>query len=164
MRWWERRWQPLAAFALLAGGTWFGGLRSWSPVLVGLAGAALVVVLLRIDAEPEPRWARPPQPRLHGVRGDVQDLAWTMVGRDKRVGEWVLRRLRVVATARLARHGLRLGAAEDDDAVRELVGSRAFATLTRFSSPLPSLPDVRHTLDVLEALGTRRTTTPGSTR
>jgi hypothetical protein len=97
------------------------------------------------------------------VRGDVQDLAWTMVGRDKRVGEWVLRRLRVVATTRLARHGLRLGAPEDDEAVRALVGQRAFATLTRVSSPLPTLPDVRHTLDVLEVLGTDRPTTPGST-
>ncbi|MGY4644071.1 hypothetical protein [Cellulomonas sp. URHB0016] len=163
MRWWERRWQPVATFLVLAGMSWAGGLRSWSPVLVGLAGAALAVVLLRIDAEPEPRWARPAAPRLHGVRGDVQDLAWTMVGRDKRVGEWVLRRLRLVATTRLARHGLRLGAAEDDGAVEALVGQRAFTTLTRYSSPLPTLPDVRHTLDVLEALGTDRPTTPRST-
>ena len=81
-----------------------------------------------------------------------------MVGRDGRIGERVLRRLRDVGRRRLARHGLTL----DDPETARLLGTRAVRTLTRTQSPLPSVADVKYTLDVLDRLGPRRTDQPRS--
>jgi hypothetical protein len=111
-----------------------------------------VLLVTRLDAEPDPGWDRRLYDRRHGARGDVQDLAWAMVGRDGRIGERVLRQLREVAGSRLARHGRSL----DDADIEEVLGARALRTLTRTRSPLPSVADVRHTLDVLDRLGATR--------
>ena len=75
-----------------------------------------------------------------------------MVGRDGRIGERVLRRLRDVAARRLARHGLTV----DDAEAERLLGTRAIRTLTHTRSPLPSVADVKHTVDMLDRLGPRR--------
>ncbi|MEZ0446234.1 hypothetical protein [Cellulomonas sp. ICMP 17802] len=150
MRRWE--WRPLVGFAVGVAGGWAFGLSVPSALLVGLLGVAGVLLLTRLDGTPDPGWDRERYDRRHGARGEVQDLAWAMVARDGRVGERVLRRLKEVARHRLARHGLTLEEAED------LVGPRAYRTLTRARSPLPTLADVRHTLDVLDSLGPRRTT------
>ncbi|KQR17562.1 hypothetical protein ASF78_09870 [Cellulomonas sp. Leaf334] len=138
-----------------------GGLTVVSSVLVGLVVAAAVLLVTRMDGAADPGWDRRHYVRRHGARGEVQDLVWTMVGRDGRIGERVLRQLREVGRSRLARHGLTL----DDPEVEQVLGSRALRTLTTTRSPLPSVADVRHTLDVLDRLGpTRETRTdnPGS--
>ena len=132
-----------------------------SSGVVGLVVAAVVLLLTRLDVAPDPGWDRRHYDRRHGARGDVQELAWAMVGRDGRIGERVLRQLRDVARSRLARHGLTL----DDADIEQVLGVRAHRTLTRTRSPLPSVADVRHTLDVLDRLGPRRDTPtddPGS--
>jgi hypothetical protein len=144
-------WRPLVGFAVGFGGSWAFGLEPVSAALVGLLAAAGTLLLTRLDGAPDPGWDRPRYDRRHGARGEVQDLAWAMVARDGRVGERVLRRLKEVAHHRLERHGLTLEEAEP------LLGPRAVRTLTRTRSPLPSLADVRHTLDVLDRLGPRRT-------
>lgn len=143
-------WRPLVGFAVGSAGGWAFGLTLFASALVGLLGAAAVLLLTRVDGTPDPGWDREHYLRRHGARGEVQDLAWAMVARDGRVGERVLRRLKEVAHHRLARHGLTLEEAEP------LLGARAVRTLTRTKSPLPSLADVRHTLDVLDRLGPTR--------
>ncbi|MET0789843.1 MAG: hypothetical protein ABWY33_11430 [Cellulomonas sp.] len=148
---WE--WRPLVGFAVGALGAWAAGLTVQTSALVGLFVAAGVLLFTRLDGTPDPGWDRERSPRRHGARGEVQDLAWAMVARDGRVGERVLRRLKEVARRRLARHGLTL----EDPATEQLIGTRALTTLTRTTSPLPSIADVRHTLDVLDRLGPRRT-------
>jgi len=158
MRW---DWRPPVGF--LAGFVFClaGGLTPVSSGLVGLLVAAVVLLLTRLDGAPDPGWDRRHYDRRHGARGDVQDLAWAMVGRDGRIGERVLRQLRDVTSSRLARHGRSL---EDPD-IEQVLGARAYRTVTRTRSPLPSVADVRHTLDVLDRLGPRRTPTdddPGS--
>lgn len=146
-------WRPPVGF--LAGAVFglAGGLTMVSSGLVGLLVAAAVLLVTRLDGAADPGWDRRHYVRRHGARGEVQDLAWTMVGRDGRIGERVLRQLREVARSRLARHGLTL----DDPDVERVLGSRALRTLTTTRSPLPSVADVRHTLDVLDRLGPRRT-------
>ncbi|WP_456787215.1 hypothetical protein [Cellulomonas sp. P5_C5] len=158
MRW---DWRPPVAFLVGAVASLAGGLTVVSSVLVGLLAAAVVLLLTRVGGLPDPGWDRRHYDRRHGARSEVQDLAWTMLGRDGRIGERVLRQLREVARSRLARHGLSL----DDADVEQVLGSRAHRTLTTTRSPLPSLADLRHTLDVLDRLGpTRdtRTDNPGS--
>ncbi|GCE77321.1 hypothetical protein [Cellulomonas biazotea] len=148
--------RPLVALVVAVVVAWAGGFSTSSALLVGLAVAAAVVVLTRIDVAAEPRGDTSRPVRRHGARGEIQELTWAMVGRDRRIGERVLRRVRDVGAVRLARHGLVLGAPDDDAAVLALVGPRAHATLTRRSSPLPTVADVRHTVDVLYALGPHR--------
>ncbi|MBO3086126.1 hypothetical protein [Cellulomonas fengjieae] len=149
MRW---DWRPAAGFVAGAVVAWAVGFAVATSALLGLLVAAGVLVLTRLDGTPDPGWERERLDRRHGARGEVQDLAWAMVGRDGRIGERVLRRLREVARRRLARHGLVL----DDPAAQRLLGTRAVHTLTRTQSPLPTVADVRHTIDVLDRLGPRR--------
>ncbi|WP_315098290.1 hypothetical protein [uncultured Cellulomonas sp.] len=151
MRW---DWRPLAGFLVGGVGAWAAGLTPGTSALLGLLVAAGVLLLSRLDGTPDPGWDRERLDRRHGARGEVQDLAWAMVGRDGRIGERVLRRLREVARSRLARHGMTL----DDPHAQSLLGTRAVRTLTRTTSPLPTVADVVHTLDVLDRLGPRRAT------
>lgn len=134
---------------LMAWFTW------WSSLVLGIAVAAFVAVATRLRSDPDPEWERERHVRPDGARGDLQDLAWSMVGRDGRAGERAMRRLRESATVRLARHGVDLADPEQAEAVVALVGRRAAATLARRSAPLPSVADLTHTLGVLEELGPR---------
>jgi hypothetical protein len=156
MRW---DWRPPAGFVAGFVVAWTVGFTLASSAMLGLLVAVGVLLLTRLDATPDPGPDRERLDRRHGARGEVQELAWAMVGRDGRIGERVLRRVRDVARGRLARHGRSL----DDADIEQVLGTRALRTLTRTASPLPSVADVRHTLDVLDRLGPRRATDdPGS--
>lgn len=153
-----RRVARLAARPLIAGGAaalilWAVGLTAASALLIGLALAVGVLVLERVEPDADAWRVHEHEPRRHGSRGEVQDLAWAMVARDGRVGERAHRVLRATAAVRLARHGIRLDEPADDTALRGLLGDRAHRTLTTTSLPLPRLADVRHTVGVLEGLG-----------
>ncbi len=129
------------------------GLDVRSALVVALGAAALAAVVERVDLDPEPARERHRSAARDGTRGEVLELAWTMVGRDGRAGERVLRRLRAVAAGRLARHGADLADPDAAADVERLLGARALATLTRTSHPLPSASDVAHTVSALEHLG-----------
>lgn len=150
-------WRPVVVGVVVLVTMWALGMQWASAAVVALAAATAVTVVQRVDANPEPR----PTPRRHethdGARGEVLDLAWTMVGRDGRAGERALRRLREAGARRVARHGLDLADPDDADALRDLLGARALTTLTRRSHPLPTVGDLVHALDVLERLGPTRT-------
>jgi len=148
-------WRPVVGLLVGVLVAWAAGLSLRTSVLIGLFVAAGVLLFTRLDGTPDPGWDRERSARRHGARGEVQDLAWAMVGRDGRVGERVLRQLRDVAHSRLARHGRSI----DDADIEQVLGARAHSTLTRTRSPLPSVADLRHTLDVLDRLGPRRTPT-----
>lgn len=153
-----RVWRPALAAAIVGVLSTVDGMAV-AAVVLAAGAAALVVVAEHVDLRAEPAPERHRTARRDGSRGEVLDLAWSMVGRDGRAGERSLRRLRAAAARRLARHGLDLADAADADGVRALVGARAHATLTRTTHPLPSLGDLQHTLTVLEGLGADRRTT-----
>lgn len=129
------------------------GLHLRSAAVVALGAAALTALLERVDLRPEPAPEVHRAARRDGTRGELLELAWTMVGRDGRAGERVLRRLRTVAAGRLARHGVDLADPDAAADVERLLGARARATLTRTRHPLPSPADVAHTVTALERLG-----------
>jgi len=154
---WALVWRPLVVGAVVGIVVWALGMKPSSAAVVALAAATLAAVLQRVDATAEPRPARRYHDASDGARGEVLELAWTMVGRDGRAGERALRRLRDAGARRVARHGLDLRDPEQADALKDLLGTRAHATLTRRSHPLPSVADLVHTLGVLERLGATRT-------
>lgn len=151
-----RDWRTYVAAVAAAGLAWLAGLEVVAAVLVGVAAAAATLVLTGIDPMPDPRFSRSKFDRRHGARGEVQDLAWSMVARDGRVTLRLQREVRTVAHTRLARHGLRLGDPADEAAIRALVGAPAFRTLTSTGSPHPRLSEIRHAVEVLDGLGTTR--------
>lgn len=150
--WWD--WRPFVAWAVVTLVVFVIGFSFGSAALVGLLAAAVVMAVRRLDTDPDPDVERERADRRDGARGDLQELTWAMTGRDGRIGERVLRRLRTVGAVRLARHGLTLADPADEAAIRALLDDRAWATLTRTRSPLPSVADVRHTVTLLERLRT----------
>lgn len=153
-------WRPLVVAAVLGVVAWGLGMDGESALTLAAVTLALAAVLLRVDAVVEPRPEREEVHVRDGVRGEVQDLAWAMAGRDGRAGERALRHLRAAAARRLARHGLDLDDPEQTDAVVDLLGARAHRTVTHRQHPLPSVADLVHTVEVLERLGTTRDRTP----
>jgi len=143
----------VVVFVIVAGGLAAFGVAIGSALLLGAVAVGAVLLFQRIDQPADPDFEHLPAGRRDGARGDLQELTWAMVARDGRIGERVLRRVRLVATGRLARHGLTLGEPADEAAIRELLDERAWQTLTRTRSPLPSVADVRHTVNLLDRLG-----------
>ncbi|PZR51987.1 hypothetical protein DNL40_14325 [Xylanimonas oleitrophica] len=79
-----------------------------APHAALLAAAVLATALVaRVSAPPEPEWDDPPRHERPGGRRDVSELGWAAFTRDGHVTERVLRRVRGIATARLATHQVR---------------------------------------------------------
>ena len=151
-----RDWRVYVAFVSAVATALIAGLSYVSVALVGVAAVAAVLVLTRLEPRPDPGFERPRFDRRHGARSDVQELAWAMVGRDGRVSERMLRRVREVARTRFARHGLDLDDPADARAIADLVGDRAFRTLSSTRSPHPKMSEVRQAIGALERIGTTR--------
>ncbi|GGC06681.1 hypothetical protein [Cellulomonas carbonis] len=139
-------------------------LRTPDAVVAGVAAALAVTLAASLGAGDEYLWPETGPDDAHGSRRDVTLLSWTLVGRDGRVTESAVRRVRVNAERRLARRGARLAAglgavgtgANDADAearARSLFGDRAWTALTGRGGWLPSLGDLQHCVDVVERLG-----------
>jgi hypothetical protein len=148
----RRSWRVPVIGVAVAGITWMFGVDLVHALVIGIAMAVVVVVAQTVDAVPDPGWESEPTPDRHGARGELATLSWTMVGRDGRAGERVLRRVRAVATGRLARLGLDLADPADADAIRALLGARAWAVLAATAGRPPRLADVEHTVARLEHL------------
>lgn len=149
-------WRPWVAGVLAAALGWMAGLAAVTSAFVGVAAVAGVLVLTRFDVRPDPGFDRKRHDRRHGARGEVQELAWAMVARDGRASERMLRRVRELSRSRLARHGLDIDEPADAPAIEELVGTRAFRTLTRSGSPHPKMSEITQAVDALDRIGTTR--------
>lgn len=127
-------------------------------IAAAVLAAGLVVPLL--DAGQDAPWPRPESPGQDGRRVDVARLTWSLAGRDGKVSEAAMRRLRAVAEVRLARAGLPLAAGfvgptdatgeAERVAARSVLGSRAWSVLTATSSRLPTIADVAVCVRALE--------------
>jgi hypothetical protein len=132
-------------------------LRAGSALLVGLTAAAIAVLGSRVGVPAEPDLPGAVRASRDGARGEVQDLAWALVGRDGRAGERAVRRLQAAGAVRLARHGVDLADPHDADRAVALVGRRAYLALAGPAGRSRSIADLRHTITALENLGTTRT-------
>jgi hypothetical protein len=163
--------RPLIIAASCLLGVALLGLRLLDVVLVGLVAFVLAAVATSIREPTQNAWpaAGPEEP--DGARGEVYALTWSFVGRDGRVSEVAVRRLRADAARRLAKlrvvipGGLNAATPRSaDPAVVEraqaLLGDRAWATLTAPGGLMPSILDVAHCVDVIENLGEPAPGTP----
>jgi hypothetical protein len=151
----RRSWSVPVVAAAVAAGAWLIGVDVVHALVIGLCLAVVVIVAQTVDLAPDPGWEPEPPPARHGSRGELVSLAWTMVGRDGRAGERLLRRVRSVGAGRLARLGLDIGEPADDAAIRELLGARAWGVLVGRGGRAPSLADVEHAVTCLERLEPR---------
>lgn len=160
-----RLWRPLFVFAGLTFAAAVVGVTWGDAALVGLAGAVVTVVALMAGAGDTDPWPRYRPPEQSGTRRDVMALTWSFIGREGRVSEFAVRRVRQDATRRLARRGIvvpgGLGATtrtspDVPDDVREqaraLLGDRAWFILTTPGGTMPSLTDIAHCVEVVERL------------
>lgn len=149
------------------------GLRPGDAFLVGLLALVIGIVSVAVDAGEDDLWPEPEHEELHGTRREISALTWSFVGREGRVAEPAVRRLRAVAARRLTRRGvvlprglLQRGAGdspsmpladEQQARARELLGERAWTILTAPGGWLPSLADLTHCVGVIERLGPDQT-------
>ena len=107
------------------------GLDVEHAAFVGVAIAVVAVAFLAMrGGGASTAWLPDDRRERDGSRLEIAALSWSLLGRGGRVSEGALRRLRSVATGRLARHGLSLTDPHDDDAIRALLGDTAWAVLT----------------------------------
>lgn len=139
----------LLAAAVATGMTW---LR-FDAVNIALATAGVLVVaaaLLAQDSGREVTWPRIVEPDRGGYRHEVSQLSWALTGKDGRINELGLRRLRAVAADRLALLGVDLEA--DPEGAREVLGPGPYATLHPPPGQLPPARAVSACLAALERL------------
>lgn len=161
----RRYWRPAAAFAGFTFGAAVVGLRWADAALVGLVAAVVTIVAGALGASESDTWPRYRPPEQSGTRRDVMALTWSFIGREGRVSEFAVRRVRLDATRRLAKHGVvvpgGLGATTrtspdvSDDVRRQaraLLGDRAWFILTTPGGTMPSLADIAHCVEVVERL------------
>ena len=170
----RRSWRPVVTALIVGVSAGVLGLRWGDALLVGLVTAVLVAVgLVSGSRDPDALAEGPPGGDRSGTRREVAALTWSFIGRDGRVSEAAVRRLRSDATRRLAQRGLVVPggitsstATSPDvpDEVREraraALGDRAWKILTARGGWMPSLADIGHCVDVVERLGTDTTPSP----
>jgi len=169
----RRSWRPVLTALIVGVSAGVLGLRWGDALLVGLVTAVLVAVGLVSGARDPDPWPKARPEETAGTRREVAALTWSFIGRDGRVSEAAVRRLRSDATRRLAQRGLVVPggitsstATSPDvpDEVREraraALGDRAWQILTAPGGWMPSLADIGHCVDVVERLGTDTTPSP----
>lgn len=144
--------RPVVAAVLLGVFADLLGLPHRDALFVALA--VMVVGYVGVLAGRGDRYPWPPADleAIDGTRREMTRLTWTLIGRDGRVTEAAVRRLRADATRRLTGHGTALG----EERARELLGPRVHATLTAHGGLMPSLRELADCLDAVEALGPAR--------
>lgn len=163
--------RPYVVPAVVAVGV--GGLSALllaprDAVLVGLLAFAVAVLARVLDRGAQHPWPDEPMLLRRGARHDVTAISWSLAGREGRVSETAVRRLRDDARRRLALHGVHvpdLAAVEDlppatRDAARALLGP-AWDVLTARGRLLPTLRQVERCVAALESLA--HATGPDST-
>ncbi len=121
-------------------------------LVIGAAVAVAGLVLPTLGGGRDMDWPEPVTNPHHGRRVEVSRMTWSLAGRDGRVSEPGVRRIREIAQVRLARAGLPLSAGFDGPAdargeaerraAQAALGPRAWSVLVAPSSRLPSVADV----------------------
>ena len=144
--------RPAVAAVLLGFAADLLGLSHRDAFLVGLVVLVIGYVGVLAGRGDRYPWPAADLEATDGTRREMTRLTWSLIGRDGRVTEAAVRRLRVDATRRLAGHGTALG----EPRAAELLGARVHATLTAHGGLMPSLREIADCLDAVEALGPAR--------
>jgi hypothetical protein len=108
---------------------WYLGVDPWHALAFGAVALTVSVLWRGAPDWDDAAWRTGSRPATGGARDDVSRLA-TAVGRGHLpVGPPAVRRLRVVAAVRLARHGVRLEDPADEPRLVALLGPHAPAVL-----------------------------------
>ncbi|WP_369372784.1 hypothetical protein AB1046_04565 [Promicromonospora sp. Populi] len=160
MRSWN--WRRVVIVTVLVGLT-AGGLVLWNVIdpghataAVALACALAVVWSATDDETADPEWTHLDVTARAGGRHDVSDLGWSVFGRDGRVTDRVVLRIRALAATRLRAHGVDPADPAARPEIERLLGVRV---LRQLSSTLPpTARTVQTWLDAIERLDTAPTT------
>ena len=151
------KWSRLVTVTILAGLV-AAALGYWQIVDLwhAAAGAALTVAATALWSRTEsvvqdPEWPRVPTTARAGGRHDVSDLSWSTFGRDGRVTDRVVRRVRALAADRLRAHGVDPSDPDSKAEVERLLGARVVAQLASRESP--TARTLQTWLDAVERLG-----------
>ncbi|CAM3943837.1 hypothetical protein [Isoptericola cucumis] len=139
----------LAAGGLLAG---LGVLDAVHAALLVVVVAAVVYVWRTLEEGEDAGWPPVPEARRAGARNDVSELGWATFTRNGAVGNRMRARIVALAAARLAEHGVDLGADGPGDraAAERLLGPDVVATMT--SRGEATRAQVERWLDAVERL------------
>lgn len=154
--------RPVVVGIGIAAVTTLVGMHLGDAVLVALVVAVLGTVWMTIETGEADTWREAAPEDAAGARRELAVLTWAFLGRDGRVSEAAVRRLRVLATRRLARGGLVVVGGVGPrpsgldhptrEAAAEILGERAWTVLTAPGGWMPSLADVAHCVEVIEGL------------
>lgn len=134
---------PATLVVLATAGLVAVGSSPAHAVMLGAGALAVVLVWVGTGYAGDATWPRLPAPARDGARRDVSDLGWAILGRDGRVTDRAVRRVRAIADHHLARHGVHGDLARPDVAARaeDLLGPRTARGLhdhaTRGTTPTP---------------------------
>ncbi|MEV0953273.1 hypothetical protein [Promicromonospora sp. NPDC050249] len=155
MRSWN--WRRITTVTVIAGLA-AAGLVHWNVVdpwhAIAAAAVATAISILWSATDttiPDPEWPHLPIEARAGGRNDVSDLGWSVFGRDGRVTDRVVRRIRALAADRLRAHGVDPSdpAAEPD--AERLLGARVLRQLK--SRQPPTARTVQTWLEAIDRLG-----------
>ncbi len=145
------------------------GLAFWQVVDVWHAAAATAVTLAVTalwsragTVVEDPEWPRTVTEARAGGRHDVSDLSWSTFGRDGRVTDRVVRRVRALATDRLRAHGVDPADPASLPDVERLLGADVVRQLA--SREAPTARTLQTGLDAIERLGPAAATRPAPTQ
>ena len=131
-----------------------GPLATLLAAAIGIAGAAIAIGgSVRDDRLPDPQIDL-----RHGARREIKQLSWNIRGERHRLDEPAVRRLRGIATARLAAQGVDLDDPRHQAQAEALLGRSAYRVLAVPSAqPASVLMRCVAALDRLEARPDART-------
>lgn len=136
--------------AVVAGAGWLAGLDLLKSLLLAVAVALTGSFRLLSEYGDNLGWPQQSdRSRDKGARREVARLSWTLQGYASQVDARSARRLRTLATAALAEHNADLADPDQAERCRQLLGARAYQTL---SEDRPHYDDFVHTIDRLERL------------
>lgn len=149
------------ALAAALGVALAGWLDPVHAVLLATVATVVVLVWRRLDDGAEEPWPDPPEETRPGARHDVSELGWAAFTRSGEVSQRVVRRVRALAVARLARHGVDATDPAQAADVERLLGPDVAAGLASGRAPTARVLD--GWLAAVERIGPE-TTTPGPRR
>ena len=166
MRSWD--WRRVATVTVLAG-LGAAALAFWNILdlwhAVAAAALAIAMSILRTAARSaeasgagDPEWPTTALAARAGGRHDVSDLSWSVFGRDGRVTDRVVRRVRALAADRLRAHGVDPSDPAARPEAERLLGAHVVLQLS--SRNPPTARTVRTWLDAIDRLGAAPTTEP----